>query len=108
MITDINNYKVKYPTMNENSHIIENIFNEIGTSTKFFVEFGFTDLHHPYDNTVFLKEEKGWNGLWMDSVETNTVIADGVSEAIVRKNKNVKIDRYYIILICSACTDRRD
>lgn len=92
MITDINNYKVKYPTMNENSHIIENIFNEIGTSTKYFVEFGFTDLHYPYcDNTVFLKQEKGWYGLWMDSVETKTVIADGVSEAIVRKNKNVKI-----------------
>ena len=93
MITDLNNCKVKYQTTNDYSHIIENIFNEIGTSTKYFVEFGFTDFKNPYDNTVFLKKEKGWYGLWMDSIETIKVIADGVSEATVRKNKDVKIHK---------------
>jgi hypothetical protein len=72
MISDINNCpEVYYPEKNIFTGIIENIFNQIGTTNKYYVEFGFTDVDELYDNTTFLKRHHGWNGLWMD-VSPNT------------------------------------
>ncbi|MCB1068342.1 MAG: hypothetical protein KDK56_09160 [Simkania sp.] len=45
--------------------VIEQIFNMIGISTKYYVEFGAID-GHAYSNTKYLREFKGWTGLLMD------------------------------------------
>lgn len=67
MISNINNFtEVNYPEKNIFSGLLENIFNQIGTTNKYYVEFGFTDIEELYDNTTFLKNHHGWNGLWMD------------------------------------------
>lgn len=67
MISNINDYtEVDYPEKNIFSGFLENIFNQIGTTNKYYVEFGFTDIEELYDNTTFLKKYHGWSGLWMD------------------------------------------
>ncbi|WP_420422354.1 hypothetical protein [Simkania sp.] len=45
--------------------VIEKIFQLIGTSSKYYVEFGAMD-GHAYSNTKYLREFKGWAGLLMD------------------------------------------
>lgn len=45
--------------------IIEYIFSQIGTSSKYYVEFGAMD-GHSYSNTKYLREFKGWTGLLID------------------------------------------
>lgn len=67
MISNINDcLEVDYPEKNIFSGLLENIFNQIGTTNKYYVEFGFTDIEELYDNTTFLKKYHGWSGLWMD------------------------------------------
>lgn len=48
--------------------IIEEIFRRIGTTNKYFVEFGVEDGSET--NSTFLLY-KGWNGLWIDGGEEN-------------------------------------
>ncbi|WP_420422351.1 hypothetical protein [Simkania sp.] len=45
--------------------IIEYIFSQIGTSSKYYVEFGALDGHIA-SNTKYLREFKGWTGLLID------------------------------------------
>lgn len=91
MITDIDKYTFKHPLANENSHIIENIFHTIGTSNKFFVEFGFKDNPKTFDNTKYLRAT-GWNGVWIDSIDHISIKESEKNFTIKQKSKDVKID----------------
>lgn len=62
---DINS-QISYKEQNHFTNYLKKVIDRIGTTNKFFVEFGFADIIEPYDNTVFLKNNEGWNGLWMD------------------------------------------
>ncbi|KKM91510.1 hypothetical protein LCGC14_1227760 [marine sediment metagenome] len=63
MIKNIQDFSEGINTLGEDG-IIEAIFKQIGTESKYYVEFGITDGWG--DNTRVLKEKENWNGLWMD------------------------------------------
>ena len=61
---NINLHEKTIYSQNGEDGIIEFIFSKIGTTNKFFVEFGVGDGFEC--NTVYLLEKKGWKGLMMD------------------------------------------
>lgn len=61
---NINEHEKKIYSQNGEDGIIEFIFSKIGTTNKFFVEFG---VGNGFEcNTVYLLEKNGWRGLMMD------------------------------------------
>lgn len=62
---DINYFEKKVYSQNGEDGIIEFIFNTIGTTNRFFVEFGVQDGMNC--NTRYLLDMKGWNGLMMEA-----------------------------------------
>lgn len=57
--------------------VIRSIFNKIGTTNRFFVEFGFVtaSYHHPFSGAnTFQLYEAGWRGLLMDGTNSNETI----------------------------------
>lgn len=61
---DVNLHENKIYSQNGEDGIIKFIFSQIGTTNKFFVEFG---VGNGFEcNTVCLLEKKGWKGLMMD------------------------------------------
>ncbi len=71
----------KYSQTNE-QEIIDSIFNKIGTTNKYCVEFG-AGNGYTYSNTRHLLEN-GWNGLMMDGEHTDN--EDVKHEFICREN----------------------
>lgn len=67
----MNKYEKKVYSQNGEDGIIEEIFNRIGTTNKFFVEFGVSD---GIECNTRLLRQKGWNGICMDSIFKNEVI----------------------------------
>lgn len=63
-IADITRYERRIGSQNGEDGILEAIFLKLGTTGKFFVEFGSGNLSEC--NTVYLARWKGWRGLWMD------------------------------------------
>jgi len=61
---DINHYEKKIWSQNNEDGIIEYIFSVIGTTNKYFVEFGVQTGDEC--NTRYLLEKKDWRGLMMD------------------------------------------
>lgn len=66
---DLRNFENKVFSQNGEDGIIEEILNRIGTTNKYFVEFGVENGKEC--NTRFLLEKKSWSGLWMDGSEEN-------------------------------------
>jgi len=62
---DLRQYERKVYCQTGEDGVIEQIFNLIGTSFRYYVEFGAMD-GHAYSNTKYLREAKGWTGLLMD------------------------------------------
>lgn len=58
------NFEQRIYSQNGEDGIIREIFRRIGTTDKFFVEFGVQDGHEC--NTRHLLEDKGWSGVWME------------------------------------------
>ena len=61
--TSLNHYEYRVYSQNGEDGIIAEIFNRIGTTNKFFVEFGAGSGVE--NNTAFLLI-KGWSGLWIE------------------------------------------
>ena len=90
MIENIINYEKKISSQRGQDGIIEAIFNAIGTTNKFFVEFG---IHQHEGNTLHLKNVMGWNGLWMDGGGDGETIK---KEFITRDNINELLEKYNV------------
>ena len=90
MIKSINEYEKKISSQRGQDGIIEAIFNTIGTTNKFFVEFG---VHSGEGNTLYLKKLKGWNGLWMDGRGDGEIIK---KEFITKDNINDLFNKYEV------------
>lgn len=88
MVDDINKYEKKINSQNGEDGIIEIIFNTIGITNKFFVEFG---VHKTQCNTLYLKNSKGWGGLWIDGNGDGNIIK---KEFITKDNINDLFKKY--------------
>lgn len=74
-IGDINNHEKQVFSQNGEDGVLEFIFDQIGTKSKIYVEFGTEDGSQC--NTRFLREEKGWDvsgSLLMDGSNENPKI----------------------------------
>jgi len=66
---NLRNFEDKVFSQNGEDGILKEIFRRIGTTDKFFVEFGMEDGDEC--NGRFLLEKEGWSGLWMDGSPEN-------------------------------------
>lgn len=86
MITSLIPYEYNVLSKDGSDGIINMIFNTIGTTNKFFVEFGIDGL----DATPFLFYEHRWYGIWMDSdyddpkVKKETITAENINEIFAK------------------------
>lgn len=69
----LENFEYKWFSQDYEEGIIEEIFFHIGTSSKYYVEFGAIDGFHA-SNTRRLREEFGWSGLLLDRDHENPSI----------------------------------
>jgi hypothetical protein len=70
-VTDLNKYEKKVYSQNGEDGIIEKIFDIIGSTNRYYVEFGVEDAKEC--NTRLLRQ-KGWNGLMLDGGYENKKI----------------------------------
>lgn len=112
LINDINKYKKNYTDIFSDKKkkvysqlgedgIIEYIFNIIGTTNKYFVEFGGWDGIH-LSNTANLRINKEWNGLLLEGnkdIVNNTKNAKQINlynEWITKDNINTIFNKYNV------------
>lgn len=62
---DLKLYEKRFISQNGEDGVLQKIFNLIGTTSKYYVEFGALD-GHLCANTKYLREKYGWNGLLLD------------------------------------------
>jgi hypothetical protein len=74
----LNRHEYKVFSQNGEDGIIAEIFRRIGTTNRYFVEFGSSDGME--NNTVLLLRRQSWGGLWID----------GDHEAVGRANKHFR------------------
>jgi hypothetical protein len=87
---DLRHFEKKIFSQNGEDGIIEEIFQRIGTTNKYFVEFGVEDGQEC--NTRYLLEKKSWRGLWMDGSEENCQSARDFFKAYSMDFKKAFID----------------
>jgi uncharacterized protein YxeA len=68
-VTSLRRFEKKVYSQNGEDGIIEEIFNRIGTTNKYYVEFGTESGTET--NTRYLKDKKSWTGLLMDGSHEN-------------------------------------
>jgi len=93
-LTDIKKYENKIYSQSGEDGIIEYIFEYIGTTNKYFVEFGAAD-GIAFSNTANLRINKGWNGLLLEGDANMAIRSDGVFHAIVTAENICAIFRKY-------------
>lgn len=71
-IIDLSEYERKIYSQNGEDGVIEKIFEIIGTTSEYYVEFGVGDCHEC--NTRYLRQHLGWQGLMMDCNYHNSLI----------------------------------
>ena len=65
MLDDLQSYERRVYSQGGEDGVISRIFECIGTTNRFFVEFGAWDGHH-LSNTANLRLHGGWSGLLLD------------------------------------------
>jgi hypothetical protein len=91
---DLNNFEYSRYSQNGEDGIIEKILSLIGTSSKYFVEFGAAD-GFANSNTLNLSKAGGWTGLLLDSEYENVSI--NLHKAFVTKeNVNQIFAQYHV------------
>jgi hypothetical protein len=82
-------------SQNKEDEIIDYIFEKIGTTDKFFVEFG-TGADASECNTRFLREQKGWKGVMWDLGATDTPDIGLFKERISKDNIVQLFEKYNV------------
>lgn len=90
-IDNINNFEKKIYSQNGEDGIIEAIFNKIGTTNKYFVEFG---VKEGTECNTRLLREKEWDGLWMDNDGYGNLLTK--KEFITAENINELFKKYNV------------
>lgn len=83
-------FEQTFYSQNGEDGIIKAIFDKIGTTNKFCVEFGIQPIE---GNTIYLKK-KGWNFLWMDKNGDEKLIK---KEFVTPENINSLFKKYKIL-----------
>lgn len=98
-IGQLKNFQKKIYSQNGEDGILLEIFNRIGTTDKYFVEFGAWDGVH-LSNTANLRINHGWSGLLMegdkskcnDLIKNEFVTSDNINELFEKYNVNKTFD----------------
>ncbi len=88
-IKNINFFEQKYFSQQGEDGIIKIIFDKIGVTNKYCIEFG---IHEQEGNTIYL-ERKGWDCLWMDGNGDGKKVK---KEFITAENINSLFDKYNV------------
>jgi hypothetical protein len=72
---NLRNYEKRLISQNGEDGIIQKIFDLIGTTNKYYVEFGAGDGHFCC-NTKYFREKYGWQGLLLDGACSNNMDDD--------------------------------
>lgn len=87
-IKDFAKFEQKALSQHGEDGLIKTIFNKIGTTNKFCVEFG---VHLNEGNTLYLKS-KGWDCLWMDAqgdgevIKKEFITAENINQLFIKYN----------------------
>jgi hypothetical protein len=87
---NLNNWEMRFYSQNGEDGILQYIFAKIGTTNKYFVEFGVEDGTEC--NTKYLRQQ-GWKGLWMDGKHQDQLIN---KEWITAENIQVLLAKYKV------------
>ena len=91
--TDLSLYDLKIFSQNGEDGIIVRLFDLIGTTNKYFVEFG---VENGWEcNTRFIREYLGWNGLMMDGTFSNPLL-HLQKEFITAENINDLFEKHHV------------
>tara|TARA_R110002020_G_scaffold381800_1_gene592699 strand:- start:6640 stop:7473 length:834 start_codon:yes stop_codon:yes gene_type:complete len=91
---DLINYRKRVYSQTIEDGIIEGIFDNIGTTNKYFIEFGAWDGIH-FSNTANLRINKGWKGLLLEGNEERANKYDYVEHAfITAENINTLFEKH--------------
>lgn len=91
---DLSYYEKSVYSQQGEDGIIEKIFDLIGVSSKYYVEFGAKDGHH-LSNTKLLREKHGWKGLLLDDKYIDKKI-NLYKEFITAENINELFRKYNV------------
>jgi len=91
-LKDITKFEQRIYSQNGEDGVIKAIFDKIGTTNKFCVEFGVGDGREC--NTRYLIERKGWNFLMMDSFASDNRRI--MKEFITAENINMLFNKYNV------------
>lgn len=72
---DLRLYEIRRITQHGEDGVLEKIFELIGTTNKYYVEFGAGDGHF-CSNVKYIREKYGWTGLLMDGACSNSMKDD--------------------------------
>jgi hypothetical protein len=92
-LIDLSDYEKKVYSQNGEDGVLEKIFSIIGTTNKYYVEFGSSDGQEC--NTRYFKEYMKFNGLLMDGCCENEKI-NLHKEFITRENINTLFKKYKV------------
>jgi len=76
--------------------ILEKIFELIGVTNKYFVEFGSNGTDTGLGNSAYLRKALGFDGLLMDGTENPEAIYDLKNEFISAENINELLEKYKV------------
>jgi hypothetical protein len=90
------NYRKRVYSQTIEDGIIEGIFDNIGTTNKYFIEFGAWD-GTKFSNTANLRINEGWNGLLLEGNESRANQYDYVDHAfITAENINTLFEKHKV------------
>ncbi len=74
-VIDLSKYEIRRIAQHGEDGILEKLFQLVGATSKYYVEFGAGDGHF-CSNVKYLKEKYGWNGLLLDGGCSNNTADD--------------------------------
>ena len=107
---DLRMYEKRLISQNGEDGVLEKIFKLIGTTNKYYVDFGAGD-GHLWSNTKYLKEQFGWTGLLMDGSYPDDPSINLHREFITAENVCTLFNKYNVPRECDLVSidiDRND